>query len=280
MTVHTEIRARAEDDQLKARHRAMWTLGDYPAVADQVIPELGEQLVRAAGVRAGQRVLDVAAGSGNAALPAAATGADVTATDLTPALLDAGRHRAEARGLRLAWEEADAEALPYPDASFDVVLSAVGVMFAPHHQASADELIRVARPGATIALANWTPEGFIGQLFTTMRPYAPPPPPGTQPPPLWGSEAHVRGLFGQQVSGLAAERRHLVVDRFTTPEVFRDFFKRTYGPVIATYRANQETPERVAALDAALVDLAAAHQDPTGRMRWEYLLVTTRRADR
>jgi ubiquinone/menaquinone biosynthesis C-methylase UbiE len=280
MTVQIEIPSRAEDDQLKARHRAVWTLGDYPAVADQVIPELGAQLVRAAGVRAGQRVLDVAAGSGNAALPAAARGADVTAADLTPALLEAGRRRAEAQGLSLVWQEADAETLPYPDASFDVVLSAVGVMFTPHHQASADELVRVARPGGTIAVANWTPEGFIGQLFSAMRPYAPPPPAGTQPPPLWGSEAHVRSLLGQRVTGLVTERRHLVVDRFATPEAFRDFFKLTYGPVIATYRTIQDTPERVAALDAALVNVAAAHQDHTGRMRWEYLLVTARRADR
>jgi SAM-dependent methyltransferase len=164
------------DRALKARHRAMWALGDYPSVASQVIPELGPALVAASGVRRGDRVLDVAAGTGNAAVPAALTGARVVASDLTPELFAAGREFAARRGAELTWDEGDAEALPYPDGSFDVVLSCVGVMFAPHHQQAADELVRVCRPGGRIGLISWTPQGFIGELFRTMKPYAPPRP--------------------------------------------------------------------------------------------------------
>ncbi|MFF9718842.1 class I SAM-dependent methyltransferase [Streptomyces sp. NPDC014603] len=147
------------DRALKAKHRAMWAQGDYPAVAAELIPGLGAVLVEACGVGPGDRVLDVAAGTGNAAIPAALAGAEVVASDLTPELLETGRRLAEDRGARLSWETADAEALPYEDASFDTVLSCVGVMFAPHHRAAADELLRVCRPGGTIGLVSWTPEG-------------------------------------------------------------------------------------------------------------------------
>ena len=177
----------------------MWASGDYPAVAAELIPELGPELVRACVVKPGDRVLDVAAGSGNAAIPAAAAGGIVTASDLTPELFEAGRAIAAERGVELEWVEADAEALPFADNSFDVVMSCVGAMFAPHHQATADELVRVVRPGGTIGMINWTPEGFIGNLFATMKPYAPPPPPGASPAPLWGDEKHVRKLFGDRV---------------------------------------------------------------------------------
>src|SRR3954451_11970192 len=186
----TPVQAVDADRALKDRHAAAWALGDCPAVPAEVIPELGPRVVRAAAIRAGQRVLDVAAGTGNAALAAAATGASVVPTDLTPELIDTGGALAERHGLPLEWQVADAEALPFPDADFDAVLSCVGVMFAPHHQAAADELLRVCRPGGTIALASWTPEGFIGQLFAAMKPFVPPPPPGAQPPPLWGREEH------------------------------------------------------------------------------------------
>lgn len=242
-----------------------------------MIPRLGELVVDAAGVGPGDRVLDVGAGSGNAAIPAAERGATVTASDLTPELFDVGRAEATARGVDLAWEVGDAEALPYDDASYDVVTSCVGVMFAPHHQEAADELVRVVRPGGRIALLSWTPEGFIGEMFRTMKPYAPPPPPGASPAPLWGSEPHVTELLGDRVQGLRCERAHARIDAFGSGAEFRDFFKATYGPTIAVYRAIAEEPERVAELDAALEALGdRAVAD--GVMGWEYLLVTGERA--
>lgn len=265
------------DHALKARHRALWALGDYPSVAAEVIADLGPELVAAAGVAAGDRVLDVAAGTGNAAIPAARTGAEVTASDLTPELLAAGETAARAEGLALQWQVADAEHLPFAAATFDVGLSCVGIMFAPHHQAAADELVRVVRPGGRIALTSWTPAGFIGRLFTTMKPFAPPPPPGASPAPLWGDEDHVRALFGDRVRDVRAERRRLPVARFRTPAEFREFFATRYGPTIAVYRAQQGDAERVAALDAALEELAASAMGPDGAMEWEYLLLTARR---
>ena len=268
------------DRALKARHRAMWALGDYPTLARDLIAPLGPTLVEAAGVRAGQRVLDVAACSGNAAIPAALTGADVVASDLTPELFDAGRRDAQERGATLTWQTADAEALPYGDATFDVVLSCVGVMFAPHHRTAADELVRVCRPGGTIATLSWTPSGFIGQMFATMKPYAPPPPPGAQPPPLWGDEAHVRELLGDRVESIDARRRTVTVDHFAMPEDLRDYFKARYGPTIAVYRANADHPDKVAALDRELADLVRRFDrgSTTTVLDWEYLLVVARRA--
>ncbi|MEO5853871.1 MAG: class I SAM-dependent methyltransferase [Nocardioides sp.] len=272
------ITSTSDDLALKARHAAMWALGDYPAVASEIIAELGEELVDSAGIVAGQRVLDVAAGSGNAALPARRRGADVTATDLTPELLDVGRHHAAAAGLSLAWETADAEALPYDDGSFDATISCVGVMFAPHHQLAADELVRVTRPGGTLGLLSWTPEGFIGQLFATMRPFAPPPPPGAQPPPLWGHVDHVRTLLGDRVTDLVARPQQLRVTHFASGAEFRDYFKTRYGPTIAVYRSLAGDPERTAALDADLAALGDRADVGDGAMDWEYLLVTARRA--
>jgi ubiquinone/menaquinone biosynthesis C-methylase UbiE len=178
----------ADDDRaFKARTRAVWAAGDFPRVARETIKDVGPTLVAAAGVRPGQHVLDVAAGSGATSIPAALAGGDVVASDLTPELLDAGREAALAAGVALEWVEADAEALPFGDASFDVVLSSFGAMFAPRHQVVADELLRVARPGATIAMANWTPEGWVGQFLLTMLPFMPPPPPGALPPPAGAS---------------------------------------------------------------------------------------------
>jgi SAM-dependent methyltransferase len=268
------------DRALKARHRAMWGLGDYAAVAADVIPDLGPTLVTATGVGRGDRVLDIAAGSGNAAVPAALAGADVVASDLTPELFPAGRAYAARRGAELAWEEGDAEALPYPDASFDVVLSCVGVMFAPHHQQAADELTRVCRPGGRIGLLSWTPTGFVGELFRTMKPYAPPPPAGAQPPPLWGDEEHVRGLLGDRVTDVVARRQTLTVAGFGTPQAWTEYWKSVYGPTIVAYRNIADDPERVAALDRDLTALATRFDRGTGStvFDWEYLLLTARRA--
>lgn len=271
-----------EDRRLKARHRALWAAGDYPRVAAELIPQFGPELVRAAGVRAGQRVLDVGAGSGNAAIPAAELGATVTASDLTPELFDAGRRVAAERGVDLEWAEADAEALPFGDDTFDVVLSSVGAMFAPRHQVVADELVRVARPGGTIAMINWTPQGFIGNLFATMAPYAPPPPPGASPPPLWGDEGHVRELFGDRVTALETRRAHVVMDGGPDPAAFREYWKRHYGPTIAVYRFNADRPDRVAQLDRDFLRfLTAWNRGADGRAAYEaeYLLVTARKRE-
>ncbi|GAB2595207.1 class I SAM-dependent methyltransferase [Microlunatus antarcticus] len=264
------------DRALKGRQAAMWASGDYPRVADEVVGGLGEILVATLDVQAGQRVLDVAAGTGSSALPAARRGGVVTATDLTPRLLDVGRAAAQAEGLALTWEVADVEALPYDDAAFDVVMSCIGVMFAPHHQVAADELVRVCRPSGALGVLSWTPDGFIGQLFATMKPYAPPPPPGASPAPLWGRVDHVRTLLGDRVDDLVARQQTLRVDRFATGAEFRDFMKATYGPTIAVYAAVAGDPDEVAALDA---DLAALGERSLvdGTMEWEYLLATARR---
>jgi SAM-dependent methyltransferase len=261
------------DTDLKARHRAMWALGDYHAVATEIIPDLGPVLVRAAHLGPGDRVLDVAAGSGNVAIPAAAAGAEVVASDLTPELLDRGRADAEAAGVGIEWQVADAEALPFEDDTFDAVTSCVGVMFAPHHQKAADEMLRVCRPGGRIALIAWTPTGFIGQMFATMKPFVAPPPPGAQPPPLWGDIEHVRGLLGDRVTDVQASQQLLGVDSLADPVTFRDYFKANYGPTIAAYRGLADDPARTAELDQALVELVERFRTPDGRIDWEYLLV-------
>lgn len=275
----TALDAAGADRALKSAHRAMWALGDYAAVAREVIPHLGAGLVQACGVRPGMRVLDVAAGPGNAAIPAALAGASVVASDLTPELLAAGRAEAARRGAELEWRQADAEALPFADAEFDVVMSCVGVMFAPHHQASAGELARVCQPGGTIGLVSWTPQGFVGEMLAAMKPYLAPPPPGAQPPLLWGQEEHVSALLGDRVTGLAMRRQAVRVDCFATPEEFRDRFKTCYGPTVAAYQGIAQDPERVAALDDALAGLARRHDRGTTStiMDWEYLLLTARR---
>lgn len=275
----TEASNTVEIDQaLKTRHRAMWASGDYPSVAADIIPGLGAVLVEACGVGPGQRVLDVAAGSGNAAIPAARAGASVVACDLTPELFDVGRGLASRYGVDVDWREGDAESLPFADAEFDVVMSCVGVMFAPHHQSAADELVRVCRPGGTIGLLNWTPEGFVGQMFTTMKPYAPPPPPGAQPPPLWGNEDHLLTLLGDRVIDVSARCQNITIDYFAGPDEFRDYFKSRYGPTISTYRSIADDPDRVTALDCDLADLARRHDRGTETtvMDWEYLLFIAR----
>ncbi len=239
------------DQELKTRHRAMWASGDYPSMVETFLLPLGPRLVEASGIGPGARVLDVAAGTGNASIPAAQAGADVTASDLTPELFDAGRRRAEAEGVELAWVEADAERLPFADESFDIVISSIGAMFAPHHKDVADELVRVCRPGGTIGLLSWTPEGMIGSLFRTMGPFMPAPPPGAQPPPLWGSEQHLDELFGTAVDFRKLERDVLSVTAFEKPQDYGEHFKARYGPTIAA-RANAGRNGREEEFDAAL----------------------------
>lgn len=269
--------AQEADRALKSRHRAMWAFGDYPRVVDDIVHPLGPELVQLAGVGPDDVVLDVAAGTGSAAIPAARLGARVTASDLTPELLDAGR--ASAGDLPIEWIEADAEDLPFEPESFDVVLSTIGVMFAPHHRRAADELVRVCRADGTIALASWTPEGFVGRLFATMKPFAPAPPPGVEPAPGWGSPDHLEELFGARVEVLRQERRMLPVARFDRPEAFRHFFRENYGPTIAVYRSLGDDPARTAALDGALDALAREHALATDpfRLEWEYLVTIMRR---
>ena len=272
--------AAVSDADLKARHRTMWASGDYARMVETFLLPLGPRLVEACDVRAGQLVLDVAAGTGNAALPAAERGARVTASDLTPELLEQGRRRAEAQGLQLEWTEADAERLPFEDSSFDVVMSTIGVMFAPHHQDAADQLVRVCRPGGTIGLLCWAPDGMLGALFATMKPFAPPPPPGAQPPPLWGSEDHLRGLFGDRVQWGTLRRDALEITAFTRPHDFARHFTSYYGPTIAT-RANAAREGREAEFDEALDRFCAEWDRGTpdaARFEMEYLLaVGTRR---
>jgi ubiquinone/menaquinone biosynthesis C-methylase UbiE len=272
----------AADRELKERHRKMWALGDYPSIAREMVAPLGERLVAAAGIAAGQRVLDVGAGTGNAAIPAAERGAAVVASDLTPELFEDGRARAAERGVELEWTQADAEALPFADGEFDVVMSCIGAMFAPHHEDVARELARVCRPGGTIAMINWTPEGMIGDVFRTMGPFMPAPPPGATPPPRWGSEDHVRELFGDTVTDLHMGRDVLPVMQFEEPVEYRDYFKARYGPTIVAYRNVADQPDRTRELDDAFARLTeernlAAPGEPA-RFEMEYLVVVARRA--
>jgi SAM-dependent methyltransferase len=235
---------------IKSRQQAMWGSGDY-AVIGATLQIVGELLSEAADVGATDRVLDVAAGSGNASLAAARRFATVTSTDYVPTLLERGRRRAEAEGFaNISFEVADAEALPYPDASFDVVLSTFGVMFAPDHQRAAGELLRVCRPGGRIGLASWTPDGFLGRLFRLVGQYVPPVP-GVRSPVLWGTDDHLRKLFAG-AARLSHSARTFVF-RYQSPEHWVDVFRTYYGPVHRAFAALDE--DRQAALEADLVAL-------------------------
>jgi SAM-dependent methyltransferase len=277
MTRRIDASVLPADHGLESKHRTLWAMGDYTTVATEVVAPLGPVLVQASGIGAGDRVLDVAAGAGNAAIPAALTGAKVVASDLVPQLLERGAAAAQRRGVDLQWCEANAEALPFAVGEFDAVLSCVGVMFVPHHQCAADELVRVCRPGGTIGLISWTPEGFIGQMFATMKPYVAAPSAGVQPPPNWGCADYVRSLLGDGIIDFSAHHRTLRVDRFADGAAFRDFFKTYYGPTISAYRGIAGEPDRAAALDAELAELGDRYMAGSSTMEWEYLLVTARK---
>ena len=268
------------DAELKGKHRKMWASGDYPSMVETFLLPLGPRLVEACGIGPGMKVLDVAAGTGNASIPAAKTGAEVTASDLTPELFDAGRERAKAEGVELEWVEADAENLPFEDGAYDVVISSIGAMFAPHHQEVADELVRVCKPGGKIGLLSWTPEGQIGGFFKTMGPFAPPPPPGAQPPPLWGSEDHIDELFGDRVDWQTLERDLLEITAFEKPRDWGEHFKQRYGPTIVA-RANADKEGRAEEFDRQLDAFCVEWNrgtDDDARFEKEYLVAVGTRA--
>jgi SAM-dependent methyltransferase len=233
--------AAAEDREFKAGQRAMWARGDYHGFARRALWGFGQELVEACGIGPGQRVLDVAAGSGNVAIRAAQAGADVVASDLTPENFDAGRREAAAHGVRLEWVEADAEALPFADAEFDVVTSAFGAVFAPHQQVVADELVRVCRPGGTIGLTVPTlpagkaaPVRMLADLPSMFGPVSALP---------WGDEEHVTGLFGERVESLQMSRRRSDLEGFANEAALRDFLKANHPVAVAMYRELRDDPE-------------------------------------
>ncbi len=228
-----DVRVSSEDPGPAEPQQApssLWATGDYCRFSDLILAQ-GVRLVEWSGLGAGDRVLDVAAGTGAASLPAAAAGARVTATDLTPELLEIGKQRARERSLDLEWGTADAGALPFADASYDVVMSAIGAMFAPDQQATADELVRVCRPGGTIAMANWTPGGVAGRFFDVRAPYVPPPPPGPSPTD-WGKPDHVAALFGARVTDLVTERDGVTLDFAGSPEELAALYLSSFPPLV------------------------------------------------
>ncbi len=235
---------------LKSRQQTAWASGDY-AVIGTTLQLVGELLAEACDLRFDERVLDVAAGNGNATLAAARRGCDVTSSDYVAALLECGAERAAAERLNVRFKVADAEALPFEDASFDAVLSTFGVMFSPDQARAASELARVCRPGGRIGLANWTPEGFIGQMFKTLGRQIPPPA-GVQPPSLWGVEAHLRTLFGEHAAAIAVTPR-LFNFRYRSAAHFIDVFRTWYGPVHKAFAALPA--DKAAALEADLTEL-------------------------
>jgi SAM-dependent methyltransferase len=264
----------------KAAARTMWALGDYHKFATETVWELGPVLVEACGISAGQRVVDVAAGSGNVAIRAAGAGAQVVASDLTPENFEAGQREADRRGVELEWVEADAEALPFGDGEFDVVTSSLGAIFAPDHRAVAREMLRVCRPGGTIGMINFTPEGLAGDFFRLFAEYAPPLPPGGLPPVLWGSEEHVRELFGDRVTPLEMTRGEYV-ERAASPRDYCEFFNQTFGPAVAIRASLAHQPARSEAFDRDFVGFATrSNRGAAGgpaEYTWEYLLVIARK---
>jgi ubiquinone/menaquinone biosynthesis C-methylase UbiE len=260
----------------------MWALGDYHRFAIATVWDLGPVLVSACGVSAGQRVLDVAAGTGNVAIRAAQAAASVVASDVTPENFEAGRRAAREADVDLEWIEGDAQSLPFSDGEFDVVTSCMGAMFAPDHRATANELVRVCRPGGVIGMINFTRDGAGGDFFRVLSAYAPPPPPEALPPLLWGTEDHVRTLFGDRVQSLTMTRHEYVETASSSREYF-ELFSHAFPPMVAIHASLSDQPSRSAELDKAFLDFIARWNRGTreGRVRipYEYLLVVARRGE-
>ena len=270
MNVQTPIAAAVDLATVKGRQQIAWGSGDY-AVVGTTLQIVGETLCEAVDLRSNQRVLDVAAGNGNATLAAARRFAEVVSTDYVGALLERGKERAQAERLAVTFQEADAEALPFGDATFDVVLSTFGVMFTPNQQQAAAELLRVCRPGGKIGLANWTPDSFIGLLFKTIGKYVPPAP-GVKSPALWGSEGHLAGLFGPAVT-LASTSRQFTF-RYRSPTHWMDVFTTYYGPVVKAFAALDSDGRKALEADIrALLDTFNDATDGTLVAPSEYLEV-------
>ena len=279
MTTVLECRPQAATPDLnaiKTKQQAAWSSGDY-AIVGTTLQIVGEQLAEALDLRAGQKVLDIAAGNGNATLAAARRWCEVTSTDYVESLLARARQRAEAEGLKVNFQKADAEALPFADSSFDAVLSTFGGMFSPDQGRTASEMLRVCRSGGCIGLANWTPEGFIGQMFKTIGKHVPPPA-GLKSPALWGTAEWIEKAFRADASSLVAQRRNFVF-RYRSAEHFLDVFRRYYGPMLKAFEALQE-PGR-AALSRDIIELIGRFNtsgDKTMVVPSEYLeVVVTKR---
>ena len=261
---------------IKTKQQAAWSSGDY-AVIGATLQIVGEQLAEAMDLRAGEKVLDIAAGNGNVTLAAARRWCEVTSTDYVEALLARGRKRAEADGLQVKFQAADAEALPFADASFDAVVSTYGVMFCPDQDRAAAELVRVCKSGGRIGLANWTPDGFIGQMFKTIGKYLPPPT-GVRSPLLWGTPDWLQSTFGAAASKIAAPPRHFVF-RYRSPQHFLDVFRTYYGPMLKAFETLEDAGGKALARD--IVDLIGRFNtsgDRTMVVPGEYLeVVVTKR---
>jgi SAM-dependent methyltransferase len=256
-------------EALKARQQGAWSSGDY-AVVGTTLQIVGEQLCETLDIHSGQKVLDVAAGNGNITLAAARRWCDVVSTDYVPSLLERGRLRAAAEGLSVEFKEADAEALPFANASFDVVVSTFGVMFTPNQDKAAAELLRVCKSGGKIGLANWTPEGFIGQLFKTLGKYLPPPA-GAKSPALWGTEARIKEMFGASAVSIKAARLNFNF-RYRSPEHFLDVFRNYYGPMLKAFAALDATNQQGLRNDLlALIARMNRAEDGTMIVPSEYL---------
>ena len=260
---------------VKTRQQAAWSTGNY-AVVGTTLQIVGENLCEALDLRAGSRVLDVAAGNGNATLAAARRWCDVTSTDYVPSLLESGQARARAEGHTIAFQEADAENLPFPDASFDVVMSTFGVMFTPNQDKAASEMARVCKPGGRIGLANWTPESFIGQLFKTIGKYVPPAP-GVKSPALWGTKTRLDELFGKTAQNIRTASRHFTF-RYGSPAHWIEVFRTYYGPMTKTYGALDAEKQAAFTRDLlALMESGNRSGDGTLVLATEYLEVVIER---